>query len=240
MKMLAAARNAGLGKRGEVLGLAVAVLVAPVGRLGGDADREEREQGRDEVGARVDRLGDQAEAVRGEADRELERDERRRRGDRHERGPALRCQSSSSGQTSTSCAAAYSRWGSPSSDDRRERARGDRRLRGPEPPRRMVQLRPVQAAAVGGVDAVPLGQEVLERARLGDELVACRPVARGEREPVPDGLRGARGPTPLAVTLEGHPRAVRRQAVDALGGLEQDRVRHVDRAQPDARPAVEA
>ena len=58
-----------LGERGEVLGLAVPVLVRDVRRPPRDAEREEREQRRDEVGAGVDRLGDEAEAVRREPDR---------------------------------------------------------------------------------------------------------------------------------------------------------------------------
>ena len=49
-----------LGERGEMLCLAVAVEVPLVGRLHRDADREEREQRRDEVGARVGGLGDEA------------------------------------------------------------------------------------------------------------------------------------------------------------------------------------
>ncbi len=115
MKTLASGEERRLGERREVLGLAVPVLVALVGRLRRDADREEGQQRGDEVGAGVDRLGDEAEAVRGEADRELQRDERAGGDDRDERGAPLRAQSSSSGQTRTSCAAAYSTCGSPSS-----------------------------------------------------------------------------------------------------------------------------
>jgi hypothetical protein len=43
--------HGGLAERGEVLGLPVPVLVAAVGRAPGNADREERQQRRDEVGA---------------------------------------------------------------------------------------------------------------------------------------------------------------------------------------------
>ena len=75
---------------GEVLGLPVPVLVPFVGRPAGDADREEREQRGDEVGAGVQRLGDQPEAAADQAGAELERGEHRRRADRDERGPALR------------------------------------------------------------------------------------------------------------------------------------------------------
>ena len=79
MTRLASARIAASPSADEVLGLAVAVLVAHVGRPPGDADGEERQERGDEVGARVRRLGEEPEAVRREAGRELERDERRRR-----------------------------------------------------------------------------------------------------------------------------------------------------------------
>ena len=67
--MLTQREDARLGERREVLGLAVAVLVAPVGRPDGDADGEERQQCGDEVGARVERLGDEAERAGREARR---------------------------------------------------------------------------------------------------------------------------------------------------------------------------
>ncbi len=52
--------EAGLGERGEVLRLRVAVGVAAVGGAHGDGDGEEREQRRGEVRPRVRRLGEQA------------------------------------------------------------------------------------------------------------------------------------------------------------------------------------
>ena len=64
MNTLASDRNAALGERREVLGLAVAVLVRHVGRPARDTDREVGEQRRDEIGAGVHRLGDEPEAVR--------------------------------------------------------------------------------------------------------------------------------------------------------------------------------
>ena len=79
-----------LGESREVLRLAVAVLVPDVGGADRDADREERQERRDEVGARVQRLRDEPEAVRGEACAELERDERDGRDHRDERGTSLR------------------------------------------------------------------------------------------------------------------------------------------------------
>ena len=82
--------EAGLGEGGEMLGLAVAVRVRAVGRTDGDADREEGQERGDEVHARVQRFGDQPEAVGRETGNELERDERRRRADRDERRTALR------------------------------------------------------------------------------------------------------------------------------------------------------
>jgi hypothetical protein len=48
-----------------VLGLPVAVLMRDVGRPHRDADGEERQQRRDQVGARMRRFGDEAETVRG-------------------------------------------------------------------------------------------------------------------------------------------------------------------------------
>ncbi len=73
-----------LGERGEMLRLAVAELVLDVGRSCGDAHREVREERSDEVGAGVRCLGEEAEAVRGEADAQLEDEERRGGGDRDE------------------------------------------------------------------------------------------------------------------------------------------------------------
>ena len=79
-----------LGQGREVLGLAVSVGVGAIGGPAGHPDCKEREQRRDEVCAGVDRLGQEAEAVRPEADAELDRDEDARGDDRHERGASLR------------------------------------------------------------------------------------------------------------------------------------------------------
>ena len=79
-----------LRQRGEVLGLSVPVLVPFVGGPAGDADREEREQRGNEVGAGMQRLGDESQAAADEAGAELQCGEHRRRADRDERGPALR------------------------------------------------------------------------------------------------------------------------------------------------------
>ena len=72
-----------------MLGLAVPELMRDVGRPGRDAHGEVGEQRGDEVGAGVRRLGDEAEAVRREADGQLEDDEDGGRGDREERRAAL-------------------------------------------------------------------------------------------------------------------------------------------------------
>ena len=86
-----------------MLGLTVAVLMPLVGRATGDADREEREQGGDEVGARVQSLGDEPEAAAREARAELERNEGSRRADGDERRAALRGHArKASGSPSTS------------------------------------------------------------------------------------------------------------------------------------------
>jgi hypothetical protein len=79
-----------LCESGEVLRLAVTVLVAGVGRPHRDADGEEREQRGDEVGARVERFRDEPETAAGDARRELQRDESRRGQHRDERDPPLR------------------------------------------------------------------------------------------------------------------------------------------------------
>ena len=79
-----------LTERGKMLRLAVAVLMPLVGRADGDADREERQQRGDEVGARVQCLGDEPEAAARQARAELERDEGSRCANRNERRAALR------------------------------------------------------------------------------------------------------------------------------------------------------
>ena len=116
-----------LGERRKMLGLPVAVLVAEIGGAHGDADGEEGQQRGDEVGARMGGLRDEAEAVRGEAGTELQRDQRERREHRPERGFPLglhggkRTQRSgheaigSGGQISASCRnAKWQHFGSPS------------------------------------------------------------------------------------------------------------------------------
>jgi hypothetical protein len=67
--------NRGLSERGEMLRLAVPVGVGDVGRSLGNPEREEGQQRRNEIGAGVDRLREQAEAVRGDAGDELDRDQ---------------------------------------------------------------------------------------------------------------------------------------------------------------------
>ena len=62
-------------ERGQVFRLAVAVLVPGVGRPRRDADREERQERRDQVGARVCSLREQPEAVRSDAGTELQPDQ---------------------------------------------------------------------------------------------------------------------------------------------------------------------
>ena len=64
---LTSEQHSGLCERGEVLGLAVAVLVRAVGGPARDPDREEREERRHEIGARVQRLRHEPEAAAREA-----------------------------------------------------------------------------------------------------------------------------------------------------------------------------
>jgi hypothetical protein len=84
-----------LRERGEVLRLAVTVGMRAISRPDGHADGEEREQRRDEVGAGMDRLGDEPEAVRLEPGDELDGNQDARGDHRHERGPPLRRHASS-------------------------------------------------------------------------------------------------------------------------------------------------
>ena len=79
-----------LGERGEMLCLAVPVVVPAVGRTDGVADGEEGQERGDEVGSGVQGLGDEPEAVGDEPDRELQHDQRRRRDDRDQRRSTLR------------------------------------------------------------------------------------------------------------------------------------------------------
>ena len=72
-----------------MLRLAVAVLVRDVRGSNRDSNREERQERRHEVGAGVQRLRDQAQAVRGKACAELERDEHDGRDHRDERRTSL-------------------------------------------------------------------------------------------------------------------------------------------------------
>src|SRR5439155_1105752 len=65
-----------LGEGGEVLGLAVAVGMLPVGRALRDADREEREDRGDGIDAGVRRLGQHAEAPACKTDRKLDQHKR--------------------------------------------------------------------------------------------------------------------------------------------------------------------
>ena len=65
------------------------VLVRHVRRAHCDPDGEEGQQRGDEVGPRVQRLRDEAEAVRGESRDELDRQQESRRDDGHECGSTL-------------------------------------------------------------------------------------------------------------------------------------------------------
>ena len=79
----------GLEERRQMLGLAVAVLVLLVRRASRDSDREERQERGDEVGARVQRLRDEAERAARDAGAELEGEQRAGGRDRDERGSPL-------------------------------------------------------------------------------------------------------------------------------------------------------
>ena len=74
-----------LAQRGQVLGLAVAVVVLGVGGPRRHAHREQRQQRRDEVGGRVRGLREQAQRAGDEARDELDRDQERGRDDAERR-----------------------------------------------------------------------------------------------------------------------------------------------------------
>ena len=155
MNTLARREERRLGERGEVLGLAVPVLVRDVRRPAGDAESEEGEERRDEVRARVNRLGDEAEAVRGEPDGELQHDER---GGRHD-GQQCRCGAAGSFQLLQRPGENVLRVGAERVRLAVEEKRRDRRgLHGaagaPQRPGTVAQLGAVEPAAVGGVQGV--------------------------------------------------------------------------------------
>ncbi len=64
-------KQAGFDEGGEVLDLAVAILMVGVGGLVGDSDREICEQGGDQIQSRVRGFGEDAEAARSDADDDL-------------------------------------------------------------------------------------------------------------------------------------------------------------------------
>ena len=112
--------------------------------------------------------------MRAEPDRELERHERDRGEDRDECGAPLRAQSSSRGHTSRSSAAAKSSCGSPSSATGEIVSASISAVRELESRPPLMQVGAIEAAAVGRVEAVALGEEVVERPGLRQEL-ARRP-----------------------------------------------------------------
>ena len=99
----------------------------------------------------------------------------------------------------------------------------------------MVDLRPVDAAAVGGVEAVALGQEMLERAGLGGERrTAC---AIGGAQRAREGARlgaHARVVDPVATRANAHVRAEIGQPVQAPRRLDRDAAAGVQAEEPDA------
>jgi len=83
-------RAPSLAERGQVLGFAVPVGMTAVGRAAGDPDREERQEGGDEVGAGVNRLGYQPEAPGREPGTELQSNERASRSNGNKSSAPLR------------------------------------------------------------------------------------------------------------------------------------------------------
>ena len=70
MTALATTSMHALDERRQVLRLAVPVRVVGVGGASGDPQREERQQGRHQIGPAVHRLGDQRKAVGADARRQ--------------------------------------------------------------------------------------------------------------------------------------------------------------------------
>src|SRR5438094_2631229 len=102
-------------------------------------------------------------------------------------------------------------------------------------PEWMMDLGAMEATAIGGVEAVALGEEPVQRARLGVEGLAGRPVAAVE---APVGCTGPRTRVGdvRAARLHGHPCMEIRQLVVPTGGLDGQAARRVQAEEPDAGP----
>src|SRR5579884_710602 len=118
--------------------------------------------------------------------------------------------------------------------DRSHRVQVDGRLAALQVPRRMVDLGAERPAAVLGVEAVALRQELLQRPRLGTEQRPASAVRRAERCAGPSRLV----PDVVGLAHAAHLRMVVRQPVEPLGALHRHRARRVEREEPDARLGV--
>src|SRR6267378_6250439 len=117
---------------------------------------------------------------------------------------------------------------------RRHRVQVDHR--GPllEVPARMMDVRAVQPAAVLGVEAVPLSQELLERPGLGVEELPVAAIAGAERRSHPCGFVVH----VLAAALAAHARVLVRKAIEPLRRFDEPRGARVEREEPDPGPVA--
>src|SRR5204863_10096130 len=104
-------------------------------------------------------------------------------------------------------------------------------------PGRVVDLGAPDPPQADGVQAVALGQEVLERSGAGVEGLADRPVADAERR---GAVRARRGVSDLAPdALDGHPRAEVGEAVRDWRREDRRRACGVEAEEVDAGPPAD-
>src|SRR3954447_5885674 len=122
---------------------------------------------------------------------------------------------------------------------RRHRVQVELHARALDPPRRMVDLGAVDAGLVGGVEAVALGEKVLERARRWHERVARAAVPPLEDE-WPGPLAPDAGVPDRASAPHGlHARLEVGQFVRPPRRLDRDQARGVEAEEPDSRLPVD-
>src|SRR5437763_6714080 len=113
---------------------------------------------------------------------------------------------------------------------RRHRVQVDHGLASLQVPGRVVDVRSVEPPAVLGVEAVALGEELLERSRRRVEELAFTAIAPAE------GRARARRLVMdvVADPLAAHARAMVGQPIELLRSFDGDDVRRIEREEPDA------